>query len=245
MMGIAAALAAVLTACGDDVTDPDSGFASAEAEAVMRSAGALPSLPDLVDLVAPGTPEQQAMLYRARELWDAGVASDRARGDARRRLAAGYAAPILAATLPDDALHDARSRIEDWHGVAEGMLQHVTLPAVEERLRSARRALGRADAAADSRVRVYNTLLAISELVETTPRFVARSLAADADAAVRRAEARGTGEAGSPAGDEAPTSDALERARRLTDWAARAVEEGEYLLAIQRAYYAIQLAEGR
>lgn len=242
---VVAVLAATLAACGDDVTDPDSVLASAEAEAVMRSAHALPSLPELLDRVEAATPEQRITVYRARDLWDAGVAADHNRGDARRRLAVGYAAPLLAAALPENALLEVRARIGDWQTTAESMMHHIPLPAVEERLQAARRHLARADGSTSSRARVYHLLLASSELVETTPRHVARSLAADADEVVRRAEARAAGPGGAEPPDAAPSDAALERARRLRDWAARAVEDEEYLLAIQRAYYAIQLAEGR
>jgi acyl-CoA reductase-like NAD-dependent aldehyde dehydrogenase len=72
--------------------------------------------------------------------------------------------------------------------------------------------------------------------VETTPGYVSRTLVRDAETAVHRAEARLDG---------APAPPALERARRLADWAARATEEQDHLRAIQRAYYAIQLVENR
>ncbi|NIP83486.1 MAG: hypothetical protein GWM90_31365, partial [Gemmatimonadetes bacterium] len=45
--------AAALSACGDEVTDPDGLIQSAEAEAVTRSARALPSLAGLMDGLSP------------------------------------------------------------------------------------------------------------------------------------------------------------------------------------------------
>ena len=231
----AVALTVALSACGDEVTDPDGVLASAEAEAVMRSAGALPALPELLDRVDPATTQERATLYRARELWAAGAALDDARGGARRRLAARYAAPILADALSEEEWADVRTRIDDWHATAEGMLRHIAMPAVDGRLQAARRQLDRATASPSPRARAYHLLLAASELVETTPRFVARALTAEAEAALRRVEAAAP----------APSAAALERAHRLKDWAVQAVEEEDYLLAIQRAYYAIQLVEGR
>ncbi len=115
------------------------------------------------------------------------------------------------------------------------MLRHIDMPEVQLRLETAERYLRRADASMTERGRAYNVLLATSELVETTPRHVARTMTASAGRAVEGASSR----------SEKPLSRrTLERAERLKDWAVAAVEEGEYLLAIQRAYYAIQLVEG-
>ncbi len=232
---LAAALA-LTGACGDDVTDPDALLESAEAEAVMRSAEALPMLPELLDGAAVGEPRDQAILVRARELWAAGVAPGGSRSEARRRLAIAYALPVLVESLPPGEWIRVRQRTDDWLATAESMLRHLSMPAVERRLSQAREQLRSADVSATHQDRVYHLLLAGSTLVETTPRYVARVMAEEAEAAIRRAGALAV---------EVQDEPALERADRLKDWAARAVEEGEYLLAIQRAYYAIQLAEGR
>lgn len=229
-----AALALLAGACGDEVTDPDALTDSAEAEAVLRSAAALPALPRLIDL-AGDPPERSGRLalYRAQELWAAGLATDDDRGRARRRLAARYAVPSLFAALEPADWEDAEAGLLDWIATAESLLQHIALPRVETRLAAARAHLGRAAAATDERARATALLLAGAELVETTPRFLARSLAAEADAAVRDARAR--------AAD--PEDPDLLRATRLKDWAARAVAEDDHLVAIQRAYYALQLVE--
>jgi hypothetical protein len=127
------------------------------------------------------------------------------------------------------------------------MLQHLSMPRLERRLDTARSYLRTSDRSRTEEDRIRHLLLATSTLVETTPRFVARTLATEADAAVqdayREAESRGRDDNGDAA-DEVLGPQVLERAARLKDWAARAVE-GDYLLAIQRAYYAIQLVEGR
>lgn len=219
------------SACGDDVTDPASLLESAEAEAVMRSADALPGLAELIEGAEPDGERARATLLRARELWDGGTAADDPRGASRRRLAINYAMPVLEGGVSPEQWADVRLRIDGWIGTAESMLQHLSLPAVERRIGSARRYLERADrSGADGGG--YYLLLATSELVETTPRHVARTLNQEAERAVSQAEA-------APA-DTYPVK-TLERARRLKDWSARAVEEGDYLLAIQRAYYAMQL----
>ncbi len=225
---------AFLAGCGDEITDPDALVDSAEAEAVMRSAASLPFLPDLAaEIQVEGA--DQASLFRARELWDAGTAAMDGRGRARRRLAASYAAPILGASLDSTQWSAARERMDAWMVTADAMLRHVEIPAIDERLDAARSLLERSDASGDARGRAYYLLLATSELVETTPRYLARRLSGEAAAAVEAAEAKRPQSGGGEA--------ALERARRLKDWSARAVEAGDYLLAIQRAYYAIELAE--
>jgi hypothetical protein len=227
---------AALGACGDAITDPDGLLESAEAEAIVRSAEALPLLPELLDMVPDAGPRQRATLQRARELWDAGTAGENQRAAARRRLAVGYALPLLLAAVPPEEWTASRERIDEWLDTVSSMMQHLSLPLVEARIEAARHQLSRADAAVSDRSRAYHLLLASSELVETTPRYVARTMALDAERAVHRAS--------EATADPLPAA-TLRRAERLKDWSAAAVEEGEYLLAIQRAYYAIQLVEER
>lgn len=223
-----------VAACGDDVTDPDGLLESAEAEAIMRSAQALPHLPGVMEAVDPVTDGDQATLMRARELWDAGSALDHPDGAAQRRLAVSLALPLLAANVPVSDWVRVRENVDDWTATADAMLRHLDIPDVQERVEAAHRLLRRSDEALSDRMRIYYLLLASSELVETTPRYVARSMAREAEEAVTQAARRD---------DPAVPSEALERAVRLKDWSAIAVTEAEYLLAIQRAYYAIQLVE--
>jgi hypothetical protein len=234
MMGLAVSLAG-LTACGDDPLDPHARFDHTEAEAVMRSAEALPSLPAIVASATITDPGQGAILVRAQELWLAGAGAVDSRGAAQRRIAAGYAAPILAAALPADEWRRVRADIDQWLGTASRMVQQLPMPMVEARIEDAVGNLARADGAAAPESRVYHLLLASSDLLETTPRFVARTLTRDASVAVRRAEGRAAGDRADPS---------LERARRLADWAAEALADENHVRAIQRAYYAIQLVDG-
>lgn len=230
-----AGIGIVLAACGDDPTHPDALFEFAEAEAVMRSAEALPSLPDLAATATPAAdPTQRAALVRAQELWLASTVADHGAGPAQRRQAIAHATPVLVRLLPVDGWAPVRARVEDWIVTAEAMVHQVAMPPVEARLAEARHHLSGADGATGDEDRVYHLMLAMSALVETTPRFVARRLVAQAATAVDLAEQRAAGAA-------SPRS--LQRARRLADWAARAAEGEEHVRAIQRAYYAIQLAE--
>jgi hypothetical protein len=229
------ALAALVAGCGDDPVEPGDFFQSVEADAVMRSAAALPSLSEIALGASPAEPYQEATLVLVRQLWAAGAAAEPAAGAAQRRAAVAYAAPILTDLLPAAEWESIRGRTDDWMRVVEAMLEHLTLPDVQRRVTSARQHLDRADAAVADGTRSYHTLMALSDLIETTPRFVARRLVADATLAVARADALHGGEAEIPA---------LARAKRLADWAARADEEEDHVKAIQRAYYAIQLVHG-
>lgn len=225
-----------LGACDDDITTPDGLLDSAEAEAVMRSAEALPLLPEFLEMGGAAGSGQRATLLRARDLWTQGAATADPRAAARRRLAVGYALPVLLDVVPDEEWVESRERLDDWLTTASAMLRHLSIPEVEARIQAATRQLHRSDVARSDRSRVYYLLLAGSELVETTPRFVARTLVRDARVAVQTAS-------GAPPAPVAAST--LRRAERMRDWSATALEEGEYLLAIQRAYYAIQLVEGR
>lgn len=231
-----AALALLVSACGDEVTDPDGLLESAEAEAVMRSAAALPSLGALIDGAAPVDPADHATLLRARELWARGSDAADPRSRTRRRLAVRQAAPVLARAVPVEHWSDVRERTHAWIRTVDAMLQHLSLPEVDIRVEAARRHLQAADANPATDAGAYHLLLSASELVETTPRFVAQRLSAQAGAAVTRAQERAPVNA---------DDRGLERAVRLNDWAAEAVAEEDYLLAIQRAYYALQLVAGR
>lgn len=233
---VTAALMISVAGCGDDPVQPDALARFAEAEAVMRSAAALPGLGELAVGAATTNAAQRATLTRAQELWTAGSRPEQPRGLAQRRVASGYAAPVLAGLVSADEWAEIRARVDDWLGTAERMATHLVLPAVDERLRAARGHLGRSDGATRPELQVYHLLLSMAELVETTPGYVARVMVAEAGRTVGRAEA---------AGDAALPDGTLERARRLADWSARAIEEGDDVRAIQRAYYAIQLVESR
>lgn len=233
---LAIAALALLAACGDEVTDPHAFSDSAEAEAVLRSAAALPALPSLIHRAAdPADPAARLALSRASALWAAGLAEGGHTARARRRLAVRHAAPVLVDALSPEDWDEVARGLRAWTATAESMLRRVSLPHVEARLTAGRAQLERAADARDGRARADALLLSGAELVETTPGYVARSLAAEAEEAVRDARTR------APAVEDP----GLLRAERLKDWALRAVEEGDYLLAIQRAYYAVQLVEAK
>lgn len=235
-----AVLAALVAGCADDPIQPDFLAELLEADAIERSARDLPGLADLLAAADAADARQRAGLIRARELWTAGMAADDGLGADRRRLAAAHAAPILAAAVPAEDWSVVRDRLEGWIATAGRMLKHLDVPSVRDRLVDARLQLDQADAATSAESRVYHTVLAASELVETTPRYVARTMVADARAAVARADGSVASSQGGRTGDGSRA-----RARRLADWAAKAMEEEDHMRAIQRAYYAMQLVEQR
>jgi len=236
-------LLAGLYGCGDEVTDPDAFLESAEAEAVVQSAEQLPLLPSLLARAEPPSGRDQAVLVRAQELWAEGsVEGDRS--SARRRLAVRYAMPVLNTELTAEQWAEVQGGVEEWLGTVEGLLQKLVLPEVEDRVASARRYLSwsRGRGVDEGRSHQF-LLLAMSDLVETTPRYVAQRLVREAHVAVAGARDAATDAESAESPRRVPER-TLERAERLKDWADRAVGEEDYLLAIQRAYYAIQLVEG-
>lgn len=237
-------LVAGLYGCGDEVTDPDAFLASAEAEAVVQSAEQLPLLPGLLTDVEPASGRDQAVLVRAQELWAEG-SMEGDRSSARRRLAVRYALPVLNAELTNEQWAEVQSGVEAWLGTVGGLLQKLGLPEVEDRVDAARRHLTQArDPGIDGARSHYFLLLAMSESMETTPRYVAQRLVREARVAVAGARNAATDPEESADPPRRLSERTLARAERLKDWADRAVAEEDYLLAIQRAYYAIQLVEG-
>jgi hypothetical protein len=226
-------LSLTLLACDDDPIRPDGFFDFAEAEAVLRSAAALPALPELIATASKeAAPSRAAELLTVQEAWVMGTAEGGLEGIERRREAAARAAPLLAKDIPVADWTEIRFRTEQWVATATRMLLHLEIPQLHDRLTTATWHLDQSAAATRDEARVYHIVVAMAELVDTTPRAVARTMIRDAADRVAGAEAARHG--GSPDRD-------LERARRLSDWAVRAAEEQDYLRAIQRAYYAMQL----
>lgn len=238
VLALVLAGSAGVVACGDEITDADA-LVSAEADAILRAAGTLPTLPALLDGAAePQGVGSRAALDQARALWDEAPGRPARQ---RRRQAARLAAPYLAAGVESQVWDDARRRMVDWLDAGDAMLQHLSLADTDAHLRTARGYIGEADAASATETRVRFLLLAAATLVETTPRAVAEDLLTAATAALADSrEARSMAEA-----EGAGEPERIRRARRLVHWAGQAMQEEDYLVAAQRAYYATQLVEGR
>ncbi|HKJ93913.1 MAG TPA: hypothetical protein VJ957_12160 [Longimicrobiales bacterium] len=243
----AALLAAValptLAACEDSVTNPDEVLVASEAEAVLRSAAAMPALLGVIDTVlvdSVALPDGvRYSLHTAEELWARAAADDDPARAARRRASAvALAAPYVADHMDAARLVDLRHRLRAWVDVASGMLKHLRLPQVERDLDGAAELLARSEAAearGEHRTAVWLALSAQSRLVDTTPRVVARRMSDGALARYRRASADGS------IRDE----QTRQRVERLVAGAREALDQEDYLRAIQRAYYATELLEMR
>lgn len=235
----AALLLPFVAACEDEVTEPDAIVLAEEAEAVLRSAAELPTLPDLIQRQPPtgvaASDRSRLVLARAEEIWlEAAIEDDPGRAARRRRSAIALALPHLTERVEGTELKVIQDGLRGWMGMATGMLRHLDLPEVEEALDDAARYLARADVAAargDHGTAVWLTLSAESRLLDTTPRVVARRLTRQAAAMLKT-------DPGDPLDD-----DVAIRTERLVAGAQQGLEEEDYLRAIQRAYYALQLLE--
>ncbi len=235
--GIAIPLAVMLAfaaACEDVVTEPDGFVLAEEAAAVLRSAADLPALPDIIGEAGASGAETNLILVRADELWtEAAAENDLARASRRRASAIALATPHLAGLVTEPALDSIQDELRGWIGLAGGMLRHLSLPQVEAALNDAARLLARADVAEardDHGTAVWLTLSASSRLVDTTPRVVARRMTLVVSEELERRR-----------GADDLDAETFLRSERMVHGARQALDEEDYVRAIQRAYYAGQL----
>lgn len=233
-------------ACDDAVTEPDNFVLAEEAESVLQSAAALPTLPDIIQRTEPagdGPDHASLVLDRAQEIWMAAAAEDNPVMAARRRRSAiAMASPYLAERTDRQDLDAIHQELRGWVNLASGMLRHLSLPEVEQALDDGVQYLARADVAAargDHSTAVWFTLTAESRLLDTTPRVVARRLADQVAQSLRFVRERGADASERPL----PDDETMLRAERLVAGARQALDEEDYLRSIQRAYYARQLLE--
>lgn len=241
--GICLAGTLIAAACSDSPAEPEALLGVPEYRSALRAAEDLPTVPRLIDRIpVEGAPEA---LSQARIYWEgARRAEDSATAEAWREASYRLAAPVLAAWLDSADLAGAQAALERWiriaswlvgaEGLAPGAFEDLG-PAVAE----AAALLGRAReaaAAGDRVAAIEATLQAADRLEVTTPPELARRLIlrAETTLAARRREG----------GAEGQTHDvALRRAQRLTLGARQAFAEADYVLALQRSYYALRLLE--
>lgn len=229
--GLGGLMLVALGACRDVPTDPLASLATAETAASIDIPIALPSLADLAQRTGVATGELAPWVAVWQGSWatDAGSANDdAAREEAVRRLVPvladslglGGAASVLAPLLQVDR---DLSVLDDVPG--DLMPQ---LLAVRSRVDEAREALaeGRTERALEA------GLMASDQLRGIGPLAVARTLIARADRALM-------------ATLSAETLDgiAASRGERMLDGARVALENDDPELAVQRAFYAVQLLE--
>lgn len=241
--GICLAVTLIAAACADSPAEPEALLGGREYRSALRAAEDLPTVPRLVDRVAAEGAREA--LSQARVYWEgARRAGDSATAEAWREASYRLAAPVLAARLDSADLARAHAALARWiriaswlvgaEGLAPGAFEDLG-PAVAE----AAALLGRAReaaAAGDRVAAIEATLQAADRLEVTTPPELARRIILRAEAAL--AARRREGGAGGQTPDVA-----LRRAQRLTLGARQAFAEADYLLALQRSYYALRLLE--
>jgi hypothetical protein len=220
------ALAMGAAACQDAGGDPTALILTEDTHPAVVLARELPSLPGLA-----GDGRIEPQVTGAIDRWIGSWALPKEEGQAQRAATYAEAAGTLADGLGPGGVGDALARL-DLVLDAAGRLPAQDLPeGVAERLAAARaealvaRQALEAGALPDA---VTATLHGADLLREVGPEGVARTL-------IARAEG-GLSWGGSPAN---PVD--LGRARRLVAGAREAAADGEYALAIKRAYYACQL----
>lgn len=243
----ALAVSLAVGACNDAPTGPGAVWVASETEAALQLRGELPTLPTLIERArtvgrAGDTPVGAGLdadYSRALGLWRAAEADTASRVRARtlRDRAYGIAADRLAVALDSSTLAAVHADLEGWIDAAGATGLPRDLPEVAGTVRQARAWLGRARStlAHDREASIMATLRTADHLSDLTPPAVARRMIRHADALAANA----------PAGDDSPTARTLRRAERLLAGARDALDDGEPVRAIRRAYYAARLLEPR
>lgn len=234
----------VAAGCADAPTGPSAVLVTPEAEAALRVASSLPTLPHLTERYLEEAPaldeEGRGALREARALWlEAESAEDPDAARALRAAAYVRAAPALARALDAGELATIHDRLDRWMRLAQGALAEVSTPEIAAALVDGRTLLAEARAAeatGDRTAAVASTLAAADRLLETTPGAVAMRLIRSAEQELERRRAGGAER------DEAHEL-SLSRAERLLRGAREAWEQEDYARAIRRAYYAGQLLD--
>lgn len=255
-------LAALVAAgCADAPTEPGALLVAKETRAALQVSESLPTLPGLMARAqagaaaaagseAPGTPAaEDVALERAFGLWlDAQAldarASEPAGDDGLAADAYAAAAPVLAARLGAAGLRAAQEDARGWVSLARPLVSAWERPGLRAALEEGEALLAGSEehlAAGDSVAAVRALLHAADRLHETTPWAVSGVLLGESEAELRRLGA-GAIDPSPPPSDAVAVR--LARVQRLLHGARAAREEGDYPLAIQRAYYARQLLDG-
>lgn len=228
-----AALAVVLAAgaCRDAPTDPLVGLVAQEAYAALALGV---SFPDPGAWRASGWlgDEGAEALDAWRASWDLPTADGRAlREGAYQTLADGVARSATA-----QALGVELALLADGIARAEGLVGEGAPPHLSDGVASAARHRASAEtalAAGDVEGAAEALLRGGDALREVGPEAVARSLQGEAEAGLGRVS------------DPHPYSDQeMERLRRLVRGGRQALDEGDWVLAIRRAFYARALLQG-
>ena len=226
-MGVLFAFLAGTVGCDDAGTDPMAVLVAAETHGALALSERLPTLPDLVER-SPVRGE----LIGAADLW---ALSWRRGEDGRQDRGEAYASvvPRLSTELGSTGIADALDAVRSTLDAADSM-DPTELPGfVIEGTRAARELAEDAEqslARGERERALLRTLEASDRLHELGPEEVAQELIRRAEEALGRKE------------DAVSYSELeVERSRHLLIAAREAMDRGDHLRAIRRAFYACQL----
>ena len=242
-------LPGLVSACAElGLAGPDVDLVTKETHPALAGLEELPDLPELMDR-ADSAEDLDGMVADWEDSWNRGLS------EGRQVRMQGYdrAVPLLARKLDRAELKEAVDGLVDALSGA-GNVDVDRLPEVaREELARAKELGQRAEAGLENGSEPEEILRATLEagdaLRALSPQSVARETIRMAELSVATAEQGGPADegqggtlSGGNAADAMPAAD-LERAQRLARGAERAFERGEYRKAIQRAFYAHQIAE--
>ena len=216
-------LAGICAGCHESPADPLSAITTVETVPALALAAPIPSRGEWTERV-PGDPDLPA-LARA---WDDSWTQDE--GEVIRVAARAQAVPILYEALGESSARTALASLA-WlrsdPDFLDALPRSLADPLLDALLMADR---GQAALEAGKGEQALGWGLAAADRVRSvTTEAVARRLVRRGEALLARDSAQG--------GD-------LERATHLVKGARRALDEGDYTLAIQRAFYACQVLEG-
>jgi hypothetical protein len=242
------AVLVLLSGCHDSPTGPLSGVTTVETVPSLGLVGPLPELTDLVPADASGGVKDAAAAWAAS--WDE-PDGEEARARARETVAAH-----LAGVMDERAVEEALRPLlwmETEVGDLEGLPAALVVPL--ERARRLTMESGEARRSGDLEIALEKGLAAADHYRSVTPEAVARSMVVRAER--RIAEQSGL-EVEAPEALDSTSAQArdenvpeqsheavLQRAEHLVGGARRALDNGDFTQAIQRAFYAVQVLDGR
>jgi hypothetical protein len=241
--------ATILSGCHDASSDPLAVILTEETRSVLAAEANLPSLPRLVEGVGAAD-ELGAVVDRWSGSWELPVEEGRALREELSIEAAeplaqaiGHAAVSTAVRSVGETL--AAASVLKTESLAAGIAENLDRAEAEHAQATAALAEGREGEALGS------ALEAADLIREVGPESVTRLLLARAEARLESLEVpsepqpTGLGEVAEGNGIEETVPDEaqidLERGRRLIRGARLALDEGDFVRAIQRAYYACQV----
>lgn len=209
--------------CHDSPADPLSAVATVETVPTLALSRPLPALPELAERV-----RGEDALGNAAEMWERSWDFDD--GEEVRVEARSRAAPVLYRELGEPAVREALASLA-WLKEEPGVLGELP-PVLADPLAEARILADRGEralAAGEGEEALLWTMAASDRVRVVTTPAVARRMVARAESLLTGAR---TGR------------QELDRARHLLNGARRSLAEGDWAMAVQRAFYACQVLEG-